>query len=164
MFKRLSFILVAVISLNACSSAQYAAHVAKKIPLKQDTPSKSIGHFKVGSSYVIKGKRYYPVETYNFTETGSASWYGPGFHGKQTANGEMFDQNELTAAHRTLQLPCIIQVTNLDNGRQVILRVNDRGPFAHNRILDVSERAAVLLGFKEKGVANILQALHKMRR
>ena len=153
--KRILFILIGIIGLSACSEARYAAHVAKKIPMPQDAPSKSVGTFKVGSSYKIKGKRYYPAETYNFTEVGKASWYGPGFHGKLTANGEIFDKNELTAAHRTLQLPSIIQVTNLNNGRQVILRVNDRGPFAHNRILDVSERAAVLLGFKKKGVAKV---------
>ena len=158
--KNFIFISLSLIILSACSQTKYVAHVAKKIPMPQDIvpeniASTSVGHFKVGSSYVIKGKRYYPTETYNFTETGSASWYGPGFHGKQTANGEIFDENELTAAHRTLQLPSIIQVTNLENGRQVVLRVNDRGPFAHERILDVSKRGAELLGFKDKGVAKI---------
>lgn len=155
--KRISLLICgfAIITLSGCSEARYAAHVAKQIPLPQDTPSKSKGYFKVGSSYKIKGKRYYPSEAYNLTETGTASWYGPGFHGKLTANGEIFDKNEMTAAHRTLQMPSIIKVTNLANGRSAILRVNDRGPFAHDRILDVSERAASVLGFKEKGVANI---------
>ncbi len=147
--------MVIAFGLSACSQARYATHVVKQIPLPQDPPPKSKGYFKVGSSYKIKGKRYYPAESYNLTETGTASWYGPGFHGKQTANGEIFNKHELTAAHRTLQLPSIIKVTNLGNGRSVILRVNDRGPFAHNRILDVSERAAVVLGFKDKGVAKI---------
>lgn len=147
--------LIICMGLAGCSETQYAAHVAKQIPMPQDRSSKSVGTFKVGSSYKIQGKRYYPSETYNHTETGTASWYGPGFHGKQTANGEIFDKYELTAAHRTLQLPSIIKVTNLDNGRSAILRVNDRGPFAHNRILDVSERAATMLGFKNKGVAKI---------
>ncbi len=155
MLKKLSLLIVCTFALSACSEARYAAHVVKQIPLKQDQASKSKGSFKVGSSYIIKGKRYYPTESYTLTEKGTASWYGPGFHGKQTANGEIFDKHELTAAHRTLQLPSIIKVTNLDNGRQVILRVNDRGPFAHDRILDVSERAASLLGFKNKGVAKI---------
>ena len=146
---------LSLVIVSACSQTQYAAHVAKQVVLPQDTPSRSKGYFKVGSSYKIKGRRYYPAETYNLTETGTASWYGPGFHGKQTANGEIFDKNEMTAAHRTLQMPSIIKVTNLDNGRSAILRVNDRGPFAHERILDVSERGASVLGFKNRGVANI---------
>jgi len=146
---------LSLVIVSSCSQTQYAAHVAKQVVLPQDAPSKSKGYFKVGSSYKIKGRRYYPAETYNLTEKGTASWYGPGFHGKQTANGEIFDQNEMTAAHRTLQLPSIIKVTNLDNGRSAILRVNDRGPFAHNRILDVSERGASVLGFKSRGVAKI---------
>ncbi len=92
---------------------------------------------------------------YEYVETGLASWYGPGFHGKSTANGEKFNQYDLTAAHRTLQLPSIIKVTNLENGRSAILRVNDRGPFAHDRVLDVSDKAASVLGFKNKGTAKI---------
>ena len=152
-----NFMLLAFVAviLSGCSRTEYVAHVAKQIVLPQDAPSKSVGYFKVGSSYKIKGRRYYPTETYDMTEKGSASWYGPGFHGKMTANGEIFDENELTAAHRTLQLPSVVRVTNLDNGRSVILRVNDRGPFAHDRILDVSKRGATVLGFKDKGVANI---------
>ncbi len=146
---------LAVLCLCACSQTKYIAHVAKQIPLDRDKPMNTVGHFKVGSPYTIKGRRYFPQESYNLVETGTASWYGPGFHGKQTANGEIFDQTELTAAHRTLQLPSIIRVTNLENGRSVIMRVNDRGPFAHERILDVSERGAVVLGFKRQGTANI---------
>ena len=92
---------------------------------------------------------------YEYVETGLASWYGPGFHGKSTANGEKFNQYDLTAAHKTLQLPSIIKVTNMENGRSAILRVNDRGPFAHDRILDVSDKAASVLGFKNKGTAKI---------
>ena len=144
-----------VLCLSACSQTKYVAHVAKQIPMGVDLPTNKVGHFKVGSPYTIKGRRYFPQESYNLVEGGVASWYGPGFHGKQTANGEIFDQTELTAAHRTLQLPSIIRVTNLENGRSVIMRVNDRGPFAHDRILDVSERGAVVLGFKRQGTAKI---------
>ncbi len=147
--------LLCVFVLSACSETRYAAHVAKQIPMRQDQTAKTAGTFKVGNPYKILGRRYQPSETYNHTETGTASWYGPGFHGKKTANGEIFDKYELTAAHRTLQLPSIVKVTNLNNGRSAILRVNDRGPFAHNRILDVSERAATVLGFKNKGTARI---------
>ncbi len=150
--------------LGSCSSARYVAHVAKQIPLPNETPTK-IGHFKIGKPYVIKGKRYFPKESYSFNETGIASWYGPGFHGKLTANGEIFNQNDLTAAHRTLQLPSIIRVTNMENGRSLVLRVNDRGPFAHDRVLDVSDRAASLLGFKNKGTAKVkIQVLGKESR
>jgi rare lipoprotein A len=153
--KNFVFLGLAVLSLCACSQTKYMAHVAKQIPMGVDTPTNKVGHFKVGSPYTIKGRRYFPQESYNLVESGVASWYGPGFHGKQTANGEIFDQTELTAAHRTLQLPSIIRVTNLENGRSVIMRVNDRGPFAHERILDVSERGAVVLGFKRQGTAKI---------
>ena len=156
-FKQVLIYAVCVFSLgllSACSEARYAAHVVKQIPLPGDTP-KSQGTFKVGNPYVIDGEQYYPRETYSHVETGVASWYGPKFHGKKTANGEIFNKNDLTAAHRTLQIPSIIRVTNLDNGRAVILRVNDRGPFAHNRVLDVSERGASLLGFKNAGTARV---------
>lgn len=146
--------LCALSLLSACTEARYAAHVVKQIPFPSD-PDDSVGHFKVGNSYDIQGTRYQPQERYNHTETGMASWYGPGFHNKNTANGELFDENELTAAHRTLQLPSIIRVTNLANGRTVVLRVNDRGPFAKDRILDVSKRAASLLGFKSQGTTKI---------
>jgi rare lipoprotein A len=146
--------LLTTVFISGCSEARYAAHVVKQIPFPGD-PGKHVGYFKVGSSYKIKGRRYQPKETYNYTETGIASWYGPGFDGKMTANGEIFDEDEFTAAHKTLQLPSIIRVTNLSNGRTIILRVNDRGPFAHDRILDVSDRAASVLGFKHKGTAKI---------
>ena len=150
----LVFCLSMVVFLSACSETRYAAHVVKQIPLPGDPPE-SVGSFKVGNPYNIKGRNYYPRETYNHSETGIASWYGPNFHGKKTANGEIFDKNELTAAHRTLQMPSIIRVTNLANGRSIILRVNDRGPFAHDRVLDVSERAAAVLGFKNHGTAKV---------
>ncbi len=143
-----------ILFLCACSETQYAAHLAKQIPFPGDTPQ-SQGTFKVGKPYQAAGKWYYPEETYTFQETGIASWYGPGFHGKHTANGEVYDQNELTAAHKTLQLPCFVRVTNLENGRSVVVRVNDRGPFSRGRVIDVSERAASLLGFKGRGTAKV---------
>jgi len=161
-----SFLLLLVTGflLASCTETQYVAHVAKQVALPNDAP-KSIGYFKVGKPYTIKGRRYYPKERYNFTQTGTASWYGPNFHGKMTANGEYFDKYDLTAAHRTLQMPSIIRVTNLGNGRSIILRVNDRGPYAHNRVLDVSERAATVLGFKNQGVAKIkLEVLEEASR
>lgn len=112
-------------------------------------------HYKVGDPYQINGVWYYPQENYGYDEVGVASWYGPGFHGRLTANGEIFDANELTAAHRTLPMPSLVRVTNLDNGRQVVLRVNDRGPYAKDRIIDISKRGAQLLGFQQQGTARV---------
>jgi rare lipoprotein A len=111
--------------------------------------------YKVGSPYQINGVTYYPAEDFSYDETGIASWYGEDFHGKYTANGEVFNLNELTAAHRTLPMPCVVQVTNLENGRSIQLRVNDRGPFARGRIIDVSRRGAQLLGFETQGTAKV---------
>lgn len=145
------YALVFILLLGGCAEAELAAHVAKQIP----SGSKSQGDFKVGNPYKVEGKWYKPSESYTLTETGIASWYGPGFHGKRTANGETFDQTELTAAHRTLQLPSLVRVTNLENGRSLVLRVNDRGPFSRGRIIDVSEKGAELLGFKNKGTAKV---------
>ncbi|HEY0282050.1 MAG TPA: septal ring lytic transglycosylase RlpA family protein [Rhizomicrobium sp.] len=113
------------------------------------------GVYKVGNPYQIGGTWYYPHEQPDYDETGIASWYGPGFYGRPTANGEIFDAESLTAAHRTLPLPVNVRVTNLENGESTILRVNDRGPFAKGRIIDVSERAARLLGIYGPGTARV---------
>ena len=113
------------------------------------------GIYKVGNPYQIAGVWYRPAEDFSYDETGIASWYGEDFHGKYTANGEIYDLNALTAAHRTLPMPTIVQITNLENGRSMELRVNDRGPFARGRIIDVSRRAAQLLGFEAQGTAKV---------
>ncbi len=113
------------------------------------------GIYKVGQPYQINGVWYYPAEDFSYDTTGIASWYGEDFHGKYTANGEIFDLNALTAAHRTLPMPSVVQVTNLENGRSIELRVNDRGPYARGRIIDVSRRAAQLLGFEAQGTAKV---------
>ncbi len=115
----------------------------------------STGIYKIGQPYQIDGTWYYPREQPDYDETGVASWYGPTFYGEQTANGEVFDAGALSAAHRTLPMPVNVRVTNLENGRSLLLRVNDRGPFARGRILDVSEQAAKLLGFYGKGTARV---------
>jgi rare lipoprotein A len=114
-----------------------------------------VGIYKVGQPYQVDGTWYYPAEDLAYDETGIASWYGEAFHAKDTANGEVFDLNALTAAHKTLPMPSIVQVTNLENGRSLQLRVNDRGPFVRGRIIDVSRRAAQLLGFEGKGTAKV---------
>lgn len=112
-------------------------------------------NYKIGSPYQVAGVWYYPKEQSKYNETGLASWYGSKFHGKKTANGEIYDRFAMTAAHKTLPMPVKVRVTNLANGRQVILRVNDRGPFVAGRIIDVSEKAAGLLGFKGHGTAKV---------
>jgi rare lipoprotein A len=120
-----------------------------------ETSPVGTGTYKVGRPYQEAGVWYSPHEQPEYDETGIASWYGPDFHGKRTANGEVFDAGGLTAAHPTLPMPVNVRVTNLDNGRSLVLRVNDRGPFARGRIIDVSAHAAQLLGFYEKGTARV---------
>lgn len=113
------------------------------------------GVLKIGNPYQIEGRTYYPSHDPEYEEVGVASWYGPGFHGKSTANGERFDQHALTAAHRTLPLPSIVEVTNLENGRTATVTVNDRGPFSKERIIDLSKAAADKLGVIQNGTAQV---------
>jgi rare lipoprotein A len=113
------------------------------------------GVYKVGTPYQAGGSWYYPQEDYSYNEVGIASWYGPDFHAEKTANGETYDMNAMTAAHKTLPLPSFVTVTNLENGKKVVLRVNDRGPFVNNRIIDVSKKAAEELGFLKKGTTKV---------
>lgn len=113
------------------------------------------GFYKIGNPYQVKGKWYYPKKDPNYVETGQASWYGPGFHGRNTANGDDYKQTTYTAAHRTLPLPSVVRITNLRNNRSVIAMVNDRGPFSKNRIIDVSKKTAGALGFVNQGVTDV---------
>ncbi len=121
------------------------------------TPPKPVhgGGYKIGTPYKIAGVWYHPKEDWTYDETGIASWYGDKFHGRQTANGETFDMYALSAAHPTLPMPTRVKVTNLDNGRSLVLRLNDRGPFKKGRILDVSKAAAKKLGFYRQGTARV---------
>jgi rare lipoprotein A len=136
------------LALAACGTPPAVRHAAS--PAAQ-----THGMYKVGEPYQINGTWYYPAEDLTYEETGIASWYGEDFHGKYTANGEVFDLNALSAAHRTLPMPSVVEITDLDNGRSLKLRVNDRGPFARGRIIDVSRRAAQLLGFEGPGTAKV---------
>ncbi|MBR1825447.1 MAG: septal ring lytic transglycosylase RlpA family protein [Alphaproteobacteria bacterium] len=113
------------------------------------------GIYKVGKPYKVMGRWYYPKEDYNYKEEGIASWYGEDFNGKKTANGERYNMNTLTAAHRTLPLPSIVKVTNLQNGRSIVVRVNDRGPYVKERIIDLSKRGATLLGYMGQGTTRV---------
>lgn len=147
--------LLAGLALLLAESACTSPTPSPPAPSAGPKAGAGLGIYKVGKPYQVDGIWYYPHEDWSYDETGIASWYGEAFHGKYTANGEVFDLNQLTAAHHTLPIPCVVQVTNLDNGRSIELRVNDRGPFAHGRIIDVSRRAAHLLGFEQQGTAKV---------
>ncbi len=155
--------LAIMLTLGACSQLKLGATAVKSMQgpePAQEQPARAQGTYKVGDPYQIQGVWYYPAEDWNYVETGIASFYGgersgTDFHGKLTANGELYDMNSLTAAHTTLPMPSLVRVTNIENGRSIVLRVNDRGPFARGRIIDVSRRAAQLLGFEGQGTARV---------
>lgn len=155
--KSISRILLvfSLLALSACAETQLLSHLVKTGQKSSSPPPRQEGYYKVGKPYNIQGTWYTPQESYSFTETGIASWYGAKFHGKQTANGEIYDMYQLTAAHRTLQMPSIVRVTNLENGRSIVVRINDRGPFSRGRVIDMSKRGAELLGFKNQGTARV---------
>jgi rare lipoprotein A len=151
---RAAGVFLLCLALGACAESTLAVNTSKRLGPQPGDPSAK-GVYKVGDPYVINGVTYYPAVDYDYDETGIASWYGPGFHEKYTANGEVYDQNDLTAAHKTLPLPTFVRVTNLDNGRSIVLRLNDRGPYAQGRIIDISRRGAQLLGFENVGTAKV---------
>lgn len=132
----------------------FAGQGSPKYPGKGPLP-KGGGRNHIGKPYTINGKRFYPKDVASYEKVGVASWYGPKFHRRMTSNGEWFDMHDLTAAHTTLPLPSYVKVTNLSNGKEAVLRVNDRGPFAHNRIIDLSKRSSEILGFKGKGTQQV---------
>src|SRR5947209_2082976 len=148
---------------NCASSGKFASRVDPKYGVSSsprvvawgDPVPKGGGTYRVGKPYMVAGRTYVPEEDVNYRAEGMASWYGDDFHGRQTANGEVFDMASLTAAHPTLPMPCYARVTNLSNGKSLIVRVNDRGPYHGNRLIDVSNKAAELLEFKGNGVARV---------
>jgi rare lipoprotein A len=148
-----------LLGMLACCVWLFGCSTGKPPPTSyhviDNTAPPSGGGYKIGKPYQIGGVWYYPAPDFSYDETGVASWYGPDFHGKFTANGEVFNQNDVTAAHRTLPMPSIVRVTNLENGRSILVRVNDRGPFAHGRILDLSKHAAELLAIDLQGTARV---------
>lgn len=152
-----------VFGLAACSTAELAIDMAKKYnkATKEDEATqqaKSVvaqPHYKVGNPYQIAGIWYYPERDLRYDKTGIASWYGDQFAGKLTANGEIFDPELVSAAHKTLPMPSVVRVTNLDNGKSLVVRVNDRGPYVSGRIIDMSRAGARLLGFKDEGIARV---------
>lgn len=118
-------------------------------------PPPRVAGVKIGKPYVVFGKTYVPSDDRSYEATGIASWYGPTFHGLSTANGERYDQDGLTAAHKTLPMPSFVEVANLDNGRTLTVRINDRGPFVDGRIIDLSRKSAQLLGVDRPGTARV---------
>lgn len=147
---RLKFIIAATLLLAGCASFS-----ERRAAEEQGRRVAAGGIYKIGKPYEIEGDWYYPQEDATYDNNGIASWYGSKFHGRRTANGEIFDMDLLTAAHPTLPMPVRAKVTNLENGRSVVVRINDRGPFAKDREIDMSRHAADVLGFKEKGTAQV---------
>src|SRR6476469_4156184 len=156
-------VVVCLVLANCASSDKFASRVDPKYGVSSsprvvgfgEPVSKGGGTYRVGKPYTVAGRVYVPEEDVNDREEGMASWYGDDFHGRLTANGEVFDMASLTAAHPTLPMPCYARVTNLSNGKSLIVRVNDRGPYHGNRLIDVSNKAAELLEFKGNGVARV---------
>jgi rare lipoprotein A len=152
-------LLIAVALLGGCSTGPakrnpFAGVGSPVYPGNGPLP-KGGGRYFLGEPYEVAGWKYYPRDDPSYDKVGPASWYGPQFHRRMTSNGEWFDMDYLSAAHPTLPLPSYVKVTNLENGRTVVVRVNDRGPFVGDRIIDLSRRSAEVLGFKEKGRANV---------
>jgi rare lipoprotein A len=143
------------VHLGGCGSGGNGQPLGERvIPLGQPVP-KGGGSYQVGRPYQMAGLWYTPSEDTAYDRVGSASWYGELFHGRRTANGEIYDMDRLSAAHPTLPLPVYARVTNLNNGRSLIVRINDRGPFARDRIIDLSRRSAEALGFRNHGTATV---------
>ena len=158
--KMVSQLLAVMIGLCSCTTAELAIDMAKKYRSKNEAEQIATGivarpHYKVGNPYQIAGKWYYPERDLRYDKTGIASWYGDQFAGKLTANGEIFDPELVSAAHKTLPMPSVVRVTNLDNGKSLVVRINDRGPYVTGRIIDMSRAGARLLGFKKKGIARV---------
>ena len=162
--KVLLLILLTSLFLNSCSNTRILVEGTKKIIIKEDKSKYkkddnesnfTKGHFKIGKPYIVDGIKYFPEMVSAYEKEGLASWYGPNFDKKLTANGEIFDQNIISAAHKTLPLPSIVKVTNLNNNKSLYIRVNDRGPFVNDRIIDLSKEAAIKLNIYSKGVEKV---------
>ncbi|WP_127143593.1 septal ring lytic transglycosylase RlpA family protein [Pelagibacterium montanilacus] len=136
------------------SESSMGVSASPRVTTSKNVP-KGGGRYQVGQPYTVAGQTFTPREQPGLDQTGQASWYGPAFHGRLTANGEVFDQYHLSGAHPTLPLPSYVRVTNLDNGTSAIVRINDRGPFSKSRVIDLSRRTAEVLGYKQQGMARV---------
>src|SRR5215213_78711 len=156
-------VMACAVLASCASSDKFASRVDPKYGVSSsprvveygEPVPKGGGTYRVGKPYTVAGRVYVPEEDIHYREEGLASWYGNDFHGRLTANGEVFDMASLTAAHPTLPMPSYARVTNVSNGKSLIVRVNDRGPYHGNRLIDVSNRASELLEFKSNGVARV---------
>jgi rare lipoprotein A len=163
MARSVAAVAACLVLANCASSGKFASRLDPKYGVSSsprvvefgEPVPKGGGTYRVGKPYTVGGRVYVPEEDVNYREEGLASWYGDDFHGRLTANGEVFDMGSLTAAHPTLPMPCYARVTNLSNGKSLVVRVNDRGPYHGNRLIDVSNKAAELLEFKGNGVARV---------
>src|SRR5579864_161546 len=160
---RLLGLTVCCLTLANCANSRlssridpkYGTSASARVVAPGEPVPKGGGVYRVGKPYVVAGREYVPQENVNYSATGLASWYGDDFHGRYTANGEIFDMNSLSAAHPTLPLPSYVRVTNLANHKSIVVRVNDRGPYVGDRLIDVSVKTAELLGFYGEGVAKV---------
>jgi len=160
---RIAALVSGCLALANCSSGNFSSRVdprygvasSERVIAPGEAVPKGGGVYRVGNPYVVAGRTYVPKEDVNYSATGLASWYGDDFHGRYTANGEIFDMNSISAAHPTLPLPSYVRVTNLRNHKSIVVRVNDRGPYARGRIIDLSHRAAELLDVIRTGTARV---------
>lgn len=160
---RVAFAASACLALANCAQngtfsrvdPKYGVSSSPRVVAFGEPVPKGGGTYRVGKPYVVAGRTYVPEENPHYRAEGLASWYGNDFHGRLTANGEVFDMASLSAAHPTLPIPSYARVTNLANGRSLIVRINDRGPYHGNRLIDVSNKAAELLEFKHRGTARV---------
>jgi rare lipoprotein A len=150
-------LVAGTLALNGCSDSNRDPFAGTGSPMYQGTGPlpKGGGRYHVGKPYSVAGRQYHPREESSYDRVGQASWYGPKFHRRMTSNGEWFDQDYLSAAHPTLPLPSYARVTNLENGRNLVVRVNDRGPFVADRIIDLSKKSADVLDIRRKGTAKV---------
>lgn len=158
--------LLVCVALGGCNATErmvsgstvdpkYGVSASPRVVGENDPVPKGGGYYKLGKPYTIAGRTYVPKDEPNYVAEGQASWYGRGFHGRKTANGEIFDMTSISAAHKTLPMPSYVRVTNLSNKRSIIVRVNNRGPYVGDRLIDLSYRTAELLGFAANGVAKV---------
>lgn len=163
-FRHLKLALLFLL-LAGCSTAELTVDLIKKSKKRaqQVEIAKAVEEgaitanpvYKIGNPYQVGGVWYYPERDLAYDETGIGSWYGDEFAGRLTANGEIFDPDMVTAAHKTLPMPSVVRVTNLDNGKSLVVRINDRGPFVAGRIIDLSREAARLIGYRDQGIARV---------
>ncbi len=150
----MTFLKAAGVPAAATLASLFLASFGLATPVAADSPQ-----YALGAPYRVKGRLYVPRANPNYDRIGTASWYGGAFHGRRTANGERFNMHAMTAAHPTLPLSTLVRVTNLDNGRSITVRINDRGPFARGRIIDLSRAGARALGFEARGTTRVRVAV-----